>query len=795
MSLMPSIPIPPIDAALTTLSLPRLRGLTGNLRSRTTTGAFLKSLSSSSLFLHRLLLPAPLSSPLSPPPPLPATPPAPPRSLKQPTMADATKYGNAADFDVELHSIYAAYIGLFESSNVDWWDKSWGGYFVSFNDFLGFGWEVMVIVDGVTGKPHIAVRREQIALFGENLPKDPPTTLPLTPVPTRNLALRRLVNIRDLSAYRKLAATLPAAELSYLRSRVRSGEPAVIEQLFYAGGSSGERDTGGVGVRDNGVGYTFACVKTNWWEKGGAPYGVVPGQGKTQPGKGPQGKGLVLEVGMAVLRCANLRAVRTNHSPPTFPRAYAFGRSEYVAEKKIETILDATLNALASQETDGHANTLVLVTIGDGTPLALPNSSTLPANILVFDLLALEFNLLRRAQAQGIPGAPDRQQPLSSLVSLLQTLQIPVTPYAPLGNAGNDAYYTLLAFQKLVMGETRLPDMLFKQPDPYSAMPFPAGAGNRMSMAMPFAPVMNMPLPVMPAAGHVRRESGSSRASQRTPASEYGSYPPSPAEEQKRRRMTSDVAKRRPSSTGDALGAYSSNNRSQSQQRSLGGSSQNLAALGSGRKRQSMVRSQTVFWDDAQYAPPSADNQGSSLKAPQAPLHGESTGASSNSSENRGRPKDGPPVSRSAGSSVRLAAGRRSVSFDGTGGDTNAPGRGSAGNSPVNGTMRPPSYVAGNGSAASVKPSGLSSTNLKRHDAGRTDSSGTVSTGITKPSSNSNSSGDMVMMPPKVRHSTGAGQVVNDEKANAKADVKAGKEKKAKKPKNIAGAFAKFWVG
>lgn len=92
--------------------------------------------------------------------------------------------------------------------------------------------------------------------------------MPLNPVPTRNLALRRLVTVRDLSAYRKLAASLPAAELSYLRSRVRSGEATVIEQLFYAGGSSGERETGGVGVRDNGVGYTFACVKTNWWEKG-----------------------------------------------------------------------------------------------------------------------------------------------------------------------------------------------------------------------------------------------------------------------------------------------------------------------------------------------------------------------------------------------------------------------------------------------------------------------------------------------------------------------------------------------
>ncbi|WVQ73981.1 hypothetical protein IAR50_003562 [Cryptococcus sp. DSM 104548] len=751
-------------------------------------------------------------------------------------MADATKYGNAADFDVELHSIYAAYIGLFESTNVDWWDKSWGGYFVSFNDFLGFGWEVMVIVDGVTGKPHIAARREQIALFarmirtrfGENLSKDPPTTLPLSPVPTRNLALRRLVNIRDLSAYRKLAATLPAAELSYLRTRVRSGEPAVIEQLFYAGGSSGERDTGGVGVRDNGVGYTFACVKTNWWEKGGAPYGVVPGQGKTQPGKGPQGKGLVLEVGMAVLRCANLRAVgvwpptpennyrkshyvveewvdkRTNHSPPTFPRAYAFGRSNFVAEQKIETILDATLNALASQETDGHANTLVLLTIGDETTLPLPNSSTLPNNILMLDLLALEYNLLRRAQAQGIPGAPDRQQPLSSLASLLQTLQIPVTPYAPLGNAGNDAYYTLLAFQKLVMGETRLPDMLFKQPDPYAAMPFPAGAGNRLSMGMPFAPVMNMPLPVMPAAGHARRESDSSRGSIRTPVSEYGSWPPSPADEQKRRRMTSDVAKRRPASTGDALGAYGSDNRSLSQGQSLAGtgtgSAQNLVALGgSGRARQSMMRSQTVFWDDAQYAPPS-DNSGG-LKVPQAPLRSEQTGTSSTSLENnRGRPRDGPPISRSGGSSVRLTVGR-GVSFDGTGnaaGDVNG-GKGSAGNSPVNETMRPPLYLAANGSTASVRPSRLSSASLSRHNAGRTDSSGTVSTGITKPSSNSNSSGDVVMMPSKVRHSTCAGQVVSDEKAKVKAGKEKGKEnekeKKGKKPKNIAKAFANFWVG
>jgi hypothetical protein len=57
--------------------------------------------------------------------------------------------------------------GQFEAGGVEWWDRSWGGYFGTFNDFLGFGWEVMVVVNQDTGRPHIAVRREQIALFAK----------------------------------------------------------------------------------------------------------------------------------------------------------------------------------------------------------------------------------------------------------------------------------------------------------------------------------------------------------------------------------------------------------------------------------------------------------------------------------------------------------------------------------------------------------------------------------------------------------------------------------------------------
>lgn len=42
-----------------------------------------------------------------------------------------------------LSALILHHRGLFETIALDWWEKSWGGYFTTFNDFLGFGWEVM----------------------------------------------------------------------------------------------------------------------------------------------------------------------------------------------------------------------------------------------------------------------------------------------------------------------------------------------------------------------------------------------------------------------------------------------------------------------------------------------------------------------------------------------------------------------------------------------------------------------------------------------------------------------------
>lgn len=199
-----------------------------------------------------------------------------------------------------------------------------------------------------------------------------------------------------------------------------------------------------------------------------------------------------------------------------------------------------------------------------------------------------------------MPNTPSRTTPLNSLGALLQTLQIPVPPYAPLGNAGNEAFYTVLAFQKLMMADTRCPELLF-QTGVYPASGYPF-------VPQPFPPYMGTPNAVP------RRQSSSSAL--RPDTMPMG--PPSVARHSDRR--ASEYARPRPSSIADP-------------------SARAAAAVASAQRPGPMARSQTVFWDDADFATEqglqpgqaSSGHSEDSLRGKRPPTSWRATGGSSRS--------------------------------------------------------------------------------------------------------------------------------------------------------------------
>ena len=237
-------------------------------------------------------------------------------------------------------------------------------------------------------------------------------------------------------------------------------------------------------------------------------------------------------------------------------------------EKDVEKVVDATLGALSSQENDSNANQLILLTIGDQTPLPVPITSTIPSNIMTLDILALEYSMYRRNQVRMGSGS-ERHGPLPSLYALLQMLQIPTSPYVPLGNAGNEAFYTLMAFQAMMMGNIRFPKVLVRHAPALPHGPYPVQQGPpHHSYSMP---------PMMP----------------------YGSYIPQPAPSDSRGQSSF----LRPD-------APPSMRRSSDNPRPRPNSLANSHARQTTTGVPTMSRSQTVFWDDSEFAAGDAPQAG-----------------------------------------------------------------------------------------------------------------------------------------------------------------------------------------
>ena len=385
---------------------------------------------------------------------------------------------------------------------------------------------------------------------------------------------------------------------------------------------------------------------------------------------------------------------------------------------------------MASQVDDSNPNTLILLGVGDPPVLPVSTSTNLPANILYLDVLALEYQLLRRAQERGSLGAPDRHASLTSLASLLQTLQIPVPPFATLGNAGNEAFYTVLAFQKLMMNETHLPDILFSQPQTmfthYSGH-FPSfhvsGEGPRYAIPV---------IPHFAPHEHTRTASGSSSHRQ----SDYILPTESSVSSPQRIRRSSENPRLRPL----PIDTISTTSR-QDMMKQPGSAPATIPG-----ERGPLPRSQTVYWDDSEYADAG---------------HGHQSGPRNRESTLRPSLTGGdPPRGRMPPSALRASSGppsSRSISWEAEKIRTSTR-TSSAASSPLRGS-RPPTRMMG-----------TSSSSLNQEVFG---SSSKLSSGSERRSS------------------------VDVGKGKSPGEGKEGKGKLRSEMsvRDVAGAIAKFWVG
>lgn len=371
----------------------------------------------------------------------------------------------------------------------------------------------------------------------------------------------------------------------------------------------------------------------------------------------------------------------------------------------------------------------------------------------------------------------------------------------PVGNAGNEAYYTLLAFQKLMMAQTRLPDLLFKAPESYmSPAPYYTGFPQSASVNFSSYPSMAMPPPQAPFARppHSRRESSSSSRRQselfqpptrtKSPASMS-----SPRRAPQAIRGASDDNRSRPASFGDQgqggsgqyRGAAGGNGSPATREDpSLGGSVPNTARVPG---RAPLPRSSTIFWDDAEYADADVSSQKGSLRDKQRLRQTQTTDTTPDRDSLTMRGRQPPPSAmryNSGGEAVlNSTPSSRNVSW------TEERGANSGPHGEYGREMSRDRRSVANGSSTALANGSRPTSQIKGAGSGSS----------TKLDSHSGSEGKGGGVGTGTKVVDGAKQETVKEGAGArdkpKEKEKGSKLKSEKSMRNVAGALARFWVG
>ena len=67
-------------------------------------------------------------------------------------MASDFNLVDPSGWELDLHSVYSAYMGHFQLHNVLWFERSWASLFTSFDAFLAFGWPGVVVSNNTEPK-------------------------------------------------------------------------------------------------------------------------------------------------------------------------------------------------------------------------------------------------------------------------------------------------------------------------------------------------------------------------------------------------------------------------------------------------------------------------------------------------------------------------------------------------------------------------------------------------------------------------------------------------------------------
>ncbi|KAJ6510384.1 hypothetical protein C8R45DRAFT_963918 [Mycena sanguinolenta] len=459
--------------------------------------------------------------------------------LFAPTMSDFTLVDPQKGWEYDLHSVYSAYMGYFQVNNINWYDRSWGHLFSTFEDFLSFSWPCITCTDVWTGRAHVVTRLNSIGAFlkmiktrfGETLPQAP-NILQVQPFETASRPLR---TVTDYASYKRLHSTLSATVLSAYKQRVRAGEPKAVRELWAS--------------RDR----TFLAIDFEWSERN---------------------EHSCLEWGYAAIRCGHLEALGhwppvpdanyrkghyivqeyvdkvVNKHCPTHPWQYAFGDSQVCPKAKLPQIIQGIISSLASPDSETTSNTLVLVAHGINGDLTRMEEMKikLPHNMLILDTAVFERALFagghRASMIDPNTSTPGNPKPRGhgstlSLENLLRSLPSPSDPHSHnpalqtqvlvpgqfpqpgamvpgvvLHNSGNDAFMCLYALQLLLQPEgTQAPVVQKKKAvrpaftqmhNSMSSLGINGGAGKMSTMVGDFAQLYSHiqgPVPLSPGKG------------------------------------------------------------------------------------------------------------------------------------------------------------------------------------------------------------------------------------------------------------------------------------------------------